>query len=162
MDFNIWGIALVVGIVAMVLGPVLMLQPNSSQRRQEKLRTKALSMGLKVSMRPLPKASGGSEAGTMVPVYTLLRERDPERFDGWLLVRLDYDHGAHFQKFWEWQERKQANAADKAWLEAELPGLPKSVLAVGASIQGLHFYWTEAGGDVALDYLKAAADRFPS
>jgi len=161
MDSSVWLIVVVVGIIAMIFGPIMMLQPNSSQRRQEKLRSHALTVGFKVAMRPLSKAVKGMEAGTMVPVYTFLQQRDADRFGGWFLQRSDYVHESHLLDHWEWQDKIKAGAEDLQWLNRILPQVPGSVLAIAASSQGVHWYWAESGGEETLAKLKELSRDLP-
>jgi hypothetical protein len=161
MDSSVWLILLVVGIIAMIFGPIMMLQPNSRQRRQEKLRSHALTIGFRVAMRPLPKALKDREAGTLVPVYTFLLPRDADRFGGWFLQRSDYAHESHLLDYWEWQDKIKSGAEDLQWLDRMLPQVPASVLAIAASAQGIHWYWTESGGEETLEKLKALSQDLP-
>lgn len=162
MDSGMWLILLIVGVIAMIFGPIMMLQPNSSQRRQEKLRSHALTTGFRVAMRPLSKAVKGLEAGTMIPVYTFLQQRDAEKFGGWFLQRSDYAHESHLLDYWEWQDRIKAGAEDLQWLNRILPDVPGSVVAIAASAQGIHWYWMESGGEDTLAQLKALSQGLPS
>src|SRR5690625_7416887 len=59
---TIWMLVLVVGVVAMALGPILMLQPNPRQRRQAQLRSRALQLGLSEIGRA--SCREGEEGGT--------------------------------------------------------------------------------------------------
>lgn len=162
MEPGAWLIVLIVGIVAMVFGPVMMLQPNASQRRQEKLRSHALQQGFRVAMRPLPIRVGEREAGSLMPVYTRLKNRDEEDFGSWLLVRSSYRHESHFHDIWEWQGKKKAGEADLAWLSGIIQQVPEAVLAIGASPQGVHWYWTESGGEAGLQQLQSLSAQLPS
>ncbi len=155
---NLWLILLLIGVAAMVLGPIMLLQPNSTQRYQERLRKRAMELGLRVGMQSLPRQATDTEQPQVMPVYSLPPRKKPEGGD-WLLVRSPYAHESHFLEFWVWQGQGRATEQSLAWLRQQLPSLPPSVAGVEHSSQGIGFYWSEAGGEKILlnlaDILKA-------
>lgn len=154
---SIWIIVLLVAVVAMVLGPVMMLQPNAVQQSQEKLRARALELGLRVSMTSLPKQLTDTDAPSAMPVYTLPPLRRAEKVEvgmsEWLLLRAAYAHEAHFMQDWQWHGAGRAGAAEQVLLQQLLQQLPVSVHALGAAHQGVSCYWTERGGIEQLERL---------
>ena len=152
---NLWIIIVVIAVVAMVLGPIMMLQPNAAQRSQEQLRRRAMELGLRVRIISLPRQNTDTETPSAMPVYSLPDEA-PSEDDirpEWLLMRTPYAHEAHFMDTWQWHANGRASAHEQMVLEAILPQLPASVRAVEASIQGHGFYWSEGGGISRLETL---------
>lgn len=150
---NYWLVLLGLAVVAMVVGPIMMLQPNSRQQAQEVLRLRAIELGLRVSIVSMPKQAADSETPDAIPMYCLpWRQRNP-RVQEWLLLRASFAHEAHFMDNWQWHERRQATTAEQARLRLFLPELPNSIRAVGANSYGYCFYWTERGGAAQLEQL---------
>ncbi|MGM8225648.1 hypothetical protein ACSV5M_03630 [Cellvibrio sp. ARAG 10.3] len=152
---NLWIILIVIGVVAMVLGPIMMLQPNATQRSQEHLRRKAMEMGMRIRVVSLPQQKTDTEAPSAMPVYSLPDET-PSKTQArpeWLLVRTPYAHEAHYMGSWQWYGNGRAAPAELGKLEKILPQLPASVHAVEAGVQGYGFYWSEAGGIARLETL---------
>lgn len=158
---NLWLIVIVIAVVAMVLGPIMMLQPNATQRQQEQLRTRAMELGLRVRISSLPKQNVDTETPAATPVYYLPveAEKGKKGRSGWLLIRMPYTHEAHFQGDWQWHGHGRASAAETAVLKEVLKLLPPSVSAVEAGIQGYGFYWSEAGGIKRLEALLPLLQR---
>lgn len=141
---TIWMLVLVVGVVAMALGPILMLQPNPRQRRQAQLRSRALQLGLSVSIGALPRQGTDLEAPGMMAIYRWSRHHSRALNRSWLLLRAAYDHDQHFLQRWAWQGAGRPDAREKAVLERVVAALPESVLGLGADSGGWYVYWTES------------------
>ena len=65
---NLCIIIVVIAVVAMVLGPIMMLQPNAAQRSQEQLRRRAMELGLRVRIISLPRQNTDIETPSAMPV----------------------------------------------------------------------------------------------
>lgn len=152
---NLWIIVIIVAVVAMVLGPIMMLQPNATQRKQEELRRRAMELGLRVKIVSLPKLNTDAETPAALPVYYLPDEASGKRMPrtGWLLIRMPYAHEAHFNGTWQWHGDGRASAAELAALNEIVAVLPPSVRAVEANVEGYGFYWSESGGVNRLETL---------
>lgn len=155
-----WVLLLILGAVAMAVGPVMLMQPNSAQRYQEHLRAKALQLGLRVKVQTLPAQATDAEAQRAMPVYYLPLKPDQMPGD-WLLVRAPYAHEAHLRDYWVWQGKGRSTAVELSWLEQILPQLPVSVCALGASPMGVGCYWTEQGGQATLLVLRDLLAAYP-
>lgn len=151
---NPWLIVLVIAVVAMILGPIMMLQPNAAQRSQEQLRRRAMELGLRVRIMSLPRQATDTETPAATPVYYLPAEpSEGSQAVEWLLIKASYDHAAHFLDRWQWHGRGRASAQETEVLTHILKALPPSVSAVEATLQGYGFYWSEVGGVTRLETL---------
>ncbi len=152
---NLWVIIVVIAVVAMVLGPIMMLQPNAAQRGQEQLRRRAMELGLRVRIISLPRQNTDMDTPSAMPVYSLPDEAPSEEEirPEWLLMRTPYAHEAHFMGNWQWHANGRASPKEQVALGAILPQLPASVRAVEGNVQGHGFYWSESGGISRLETL---------
>lgn len=163
---NYWLILLGLAVVAMVIGPIMMLQPTSKQQAQEVLRRRAIELGLRISIVTMPKQAADSDTPDAIPMYCLPWLQRNTRVQEWLLLRTSFSHEGHFLENWQWHERRQASIAEQARLHRSLPKLPGSIRAVGANSHGYCFYWTERGGIAQLEqlvpFLEALRDHYPN
>lgn len=148
---NLWAILLIVGTLALLIGPVAMLQPTHRERRQAKLRTKARALGLNVHLQKLPQLIEGDTQNQAMPLYVQPKRTKRE----WCLVRTRYAHGAHVQQWWEYSSAERPSSAMQKALDEVLKTLPSSVMGVSRTPEGLGFFWTEKGG---IEQLSALSD----
>lgn len=151
---DIQTIVIVLLVVALVVGPIKLIQPSRRDRYQQALRDSAFKRGLRVSLETPPRLPTDSNKPEPTPKYCLPRQY-LENNDYWRLIRAAYAHDTHFARHWCWSG-PPAPAAVQARLEGLIAHLPESVLAVGAGSQGCYVYWTEQGGEPVLDEI----DRF--
>ncbi len=133
--------------VALIVGPIMMMQPSARQRQEIALRGQAIKLGLRVHILPLKV---GAET-RHIPAYCLPWKTDRADHRHWLLQRRSFEHELHFWKEWAWTEGAEG---DKKWhdaLRGLLPEMPDTVVAVGNGPQGLCIYWTEKGGQQWVD-----------
>ncbi len=142
---------IVCGAIALVLGPVLLLQPSQRQRRVIALRNHALTLGLRVHFMPLN--------GEQVTAYCLPWLSDKDDRSLWLLIRKNYAHELHFQQCWHWSGDATASESWCLRLKDVLAQLPEGVDAVGNGPQGLAFYWREKGDIARLEQLAVLLRR---
>lgn len=161
MAVNLGLILLVIGIIAMVVGPIMMLQPNAGQRHQEVLRNRATELGLTVKIVSLPKQATDSELPAAIPMYCLPHEVPAVNLSSWLLLRGAYVHESHFFEQWVWHGQAKASATEQEWLRKHLASLPRSVAAIGCNPGGVCFYWAEAGGEPVLEGLAELLYSYP-
>lgn len=152
--------------IAMMLGPILIMQPSRRQRRLAQLRAAAAKQGVKVRMAPMPE--GTIRAGDSVAVYYRPWPDQKQHRQSWMMARQPFAHGLHFADDWDWVGRGRAAVAWHEPLRRLLPSLPGSVLAVEAGSGSLGLAWLEqtqgksvdeAVGEISLwlDQLMAAA-----
>ena len=152
---SIWVIVLLLGVVAMVVGPVMLLQPSPQDRRQAELRAQARRFGLVVSLETLPDQATDTGAPERLPVYRLSAQPAEARgqMQPWQLLRAAYWHETHFLGDWRWQGKGRPKAGVLAIFERYLPELPKAVSALGSDSRGWYLVWTEKGGIAVLERL---------
>lgn len=153
---DVWMIMLAIAIIAMLVGPVMMLQPSSSQRIEEALRARARALGLRVAIMSLPRQATDTDTPSAMPIYCLPHLQQPDAgVTEWLLLRAAYKHAAHFMETWEWHGKGRATEREQLLLQQLLPQLPTSVSAIGVGPQGYCCYWSERGGIETLERLNA-------
>jgi hypothetical protein len=166
MSTNLFFVLLLIGVVAMVVGPIMMLQPTSLQRRQEQLRSRAMELGLRVKITSLPKQATDIELPEAIPMYYLPFQQESEEQESqrlgemWLLLRGAYEHETNFLGHWMWHGAGRAGFTEASRLQYLLPRLPGSMLAIGKSPEGISIYWTEAGGLPTLEQLASLLKEF--
>jgi len=133
--------------VALIIGPIMMMQPNARQRREIAYRDKALSLGLKVHLLPLPLGQGSRQ----VPAYCLPWRSDKADARPWLLVKGTFDHELHFCSHWDWFGDQPAAPEWHSPLKHALNNIPDSILAIANGPQGLCVFWNEKGDLSLLD-----------
>ena len=141
---------------AMMVGPILLVQPSRRDRKVAGMRAKASQLGLRVSLQKLGEDN--------LAVYELPWSRTDQRpLMGveWMLERKPYAHDIHLAQWWEWQGAGRPLPPVSAILEERLQLLPESVAALEANRLGLRCYWSEAGGEKGLatlaEWLKETA-----
>jgi hypothetical protein len=163
MTANLGLILLAAAVVAMVVGPIMMLQPSASQRRQEQLRSSAMALGLRVKIMSLPRQATDIDTPSALPMYCLPRSQAKiETAVTWLLLRGTYIHEAHFFAEWQWFGEGRASPSEQQWLHAHLSRLPESVAAVSSTPEGVCVYWSEAGGEKVLNGLAEVLRSYPN
>jgi hypothetical protein len=150
-------IVLIVLVLAMMIGPIMMVKPSRRDRRVAQLRARATKMGLRVSLQRL-------EQDTFA-VYELPWEReDNVKLVGvdWMLERRTYAHEIHFADWWQWRGPGRPPAEVLPLLQPRMAALPEGVPAIEATRLGLRCYWSETGGEPRLaeltDWLKSVAE----
>ncbi|HWV16682.1 MAG TPA: hypothetical protein VN030_14725 [Cellvibrio sp.] len=140
-------------VIALVVGPILMMRPSPAQRNKEQLRSLAAAKGISFSIKNLPQQAGELEAPAPIPVYFYPPASDSET--DWLLLRANYPHEIHFLQRWAWQGDVRASQGEQQLLERQLPLLHESVMAVSAGSKGICVFWREKGGEPALEQIMS-------
>lgn len=149
-----WTVIIIILVIAMMVGPIMIMQPSKQQKRLAALRMKAQKMGLRVNGSSVKTQSGQpcwfywlaiSENTQLAPVS---------------LQRKNYDHGLHIAKHWALEgSALESTTADVTYLESFLETLPNSVFGVEINDHALGVYWSEQGGEAVLDQLYAAMEE---
>lgn len=131
--------------IAMMLGPVLMMMPNSGQSRLASLREKAALMGLRVSMA---KSAGADKPD--IAVYTLPWQKPPQHSlghsDSLVLLKQHFAHGLHFHQYWDYENREKPpklNRHQCSLISDYLDQLPEEIRGLAITPEGVALYWTE-------------------
>lgn len=144
-------------VVALVVGPILMMRPTPVQKNKEHLRSIAAAKGIGFSVKNLPQQAGELEAPAPIPGYFYPPAGDSET--DWLLLRAKYSHEIHFLQHWAWQGDARASQSEQRLLEQQLPLLHESVMAVSAGSKGICVYWREKGGEQALEQIMSLLEE---
>lgn len=161
---NIGLIVIILIVIALIVGPVRMMQPSPAQKQRENLRLAARARGVHFAMRNLPQQADEQSAPGLIPVYFLPPTKNLTE-KGWMLLRANYAHDIHFLGAWAWRTDTRPSQAELDLLSARLPSMPESVRALSAGSEGICVFWPEVGGEAALtqiiqllEDLKAAAE----
>lgn len=133
--------------IAMVVGPILLIQPSKRQKRQSRLRNYAIHKGFRVQLLPFPENLDAVKSGDLIPVYTLPWETSSKRQASWLLIKRPFSHETHFYGTWQWHCPQPASAEWHQPLQQVLSTLPDSFIALGNGPQGIFVFWLERGGE---------------
>lgn len=142
-------ILLILLALAMMVGPIMMLQPSSRQKQIASLRAGATQRGLKVHIDSLHEEE--------IAVYQILWPASLKLQYGdasWWLVKQTHPHEVLFLGLWEWRDKVKPDASVQTYLQHQLPSLPESVKAVAATHEGLCCYWHEQGGEPTLNTIE--------
>ncbi len=138
--------------VALLLGPILLMQPSASQRRQAKLRQLAQSRGLRVHLQRPPEGANVDDPN-MMPMYCLPWNEQKDVRNVWSLVKKPYTHELHASGYWDWAKAPEHYSEQQYWSSfwPLLDQLPQRVVALSSGPQGLCCYWSELGGEGLVD-----------
>lgn len=139
---SILPIAIVILVVAMLIGPIMLMQPSKYQRRVASLRQKAAQLGVQVHM-----SKYGEE---QVAAYQMPWRPSRRKRGHWQLTRASYEHGLHLAGVWQWMTQQRPSPEFEKRLAEHLPQLPASVVGVEGNARGLVVLWRERGGDQQL------------
>ncbi|WP_394201812.1 hypothetical protein [Marinagarivorans algicola] len=137
-----WPIVIVVLVVAMMIGPVMIMQPTKGQKRLAALRRYAAAQGLHVNASQIKTSDD-----TVCWFYWLpLAEKD--QLPIMRLERQNYAHGLHVAKYWAF---KTPETEVPQAIERFLLTLPPSVCGFETKTHAVGVHWSEAGGQKNLD-----------
>ena len=129
-------------VSAMIIGPIMMIQPSQRQRRLARLRTLAAKQGLRVHLGQNP--AGGEPrqlALYSMAVDSAQVDRAPQP---WCVGRQSLEHEINLIADWDWIGELRASKAVTARLIEWLPSLPAPIRAVEVTPHSVVLYWTEA------------------
>lgn len=141
--------------LAVVLGPVLFLQPSKRQRRLAALRMQAAKLGMDVKMAKI-KDETYAAYGKPWP----LTDKSKQKINSWRAEKMPYAHGLHIAGYWHASGEQALPSELVAVLGDMLDQLPEGVEAVEVTGRGARCYWSERGGEEALRALSAWLDNF--
>ena len=158
---------LIIFILALIIGPILVLIPSTRQKEQIAFRNEAKSRGISVELctiedpNPDPDSYLSATGKRLDPVikciaYRISRKR-PLHWRrvariSWKLVQTQDARLADLPAGWKWHEpsNELAEVLRQA-LARELNRLPDDVIAVDESNYFVSVYWREKGGSDALE-----------
>lgn len=140
--------------VALVVGPIMFLQPSVRDRRLIKLRQQAAELGLKIYMADYAVGNQRED----VAVYSLISAL-PKTTPSWCLLRRSFQHDAHFHHDWDWsQDIPTLSAEEQQSWKYFLDQLPQDIVGVEVDNKHLGVWWRELSNDITpsdiLSWLK--------
>ncbi len=148
-----------IGVVALLLGPIMMMQPSADQRRLSHLRETAMKLGLRVHLQVPPKGTQCPKHIKTLPMYCLPWDSKKKARHMWSLAKQKYTHELHY--FQEWQQAEGDTPPPVAKLGPLLSVVPVKAVAISAGPQGLGLFWNEFGSEDTVveitEWLKQAA-----
>jgi len=144
-------IIICIGAVALLVGPIMLMQPTGADRHLANLRNHALKQKLRVHMHTVPAGADYKGRAKNLAMYCLPWDNQKDTRSSWLLVRKGFEHDLHAFGNWDWEQ--QAPAGIDVNLAPHLSSLPDSVIALTSGAQGLCCIWTEKGGKSAVEQL---------
>jgi hypothetical protein len=132
------------GVLSLIIGPVMLMQPTPTQRREANLRNKALEQGLRVQLLPLPTGMVNRTSKTGV-CYSLAWPSAKSMPLTCSLIRKRFEHDLHVYGVWDWYIKPDNE--ELVDLLSRLTKVPDKVYAITCTPQNLGCYWSEIGQD---------------
>ena len=140
-----WPIIMIILAAALVIGPIMMFQPSSRDKRLASLRQQAAQKGISVRLTSLTRDNNKQT----LAVYSLAFDQTDEARSEWQLVKQSFQHGLHFDQEWDWLDGNNA-APESEWdtirsqlqqLDNDMPGLEQTKHSIG-------IWWTENANNI--------------
>lgn len=163
-------------VLLLIIAPILRILPSKRQKEQMALRRRAMGEGFSVEITRIEDPDPDPEkyvSGTGKPLerimsvvaYRYVRKKPPDwrRLPSvdWALVRHRVANDKNLPAGWNWSVRLPVDATPNAVNELthyflnKLSSLPGDVVRVDETNYIISAYWTEQGGDAALDAIVA-------
>ncbi len=142
-------IIICLGAAALLLGPILLMQPSAGQRREARLRQCAADQGLRVHLQVPPVGTEVPRHIKSMPMYCLPWTEQADTRHQWSLVKKNYTHELHCAGQWDWSVGCESR--DVNFVLPALDRVPAKVVAVAAGPQGLCVYWSEIGSEADVE-----------
>lgn len=126
-------------VIAMALGPLMLMRPSAWQTRIAKLRNTAQGKGMRIRMDTNPFAVKADP----VAVYSLLFSKDEDGDAKFSLFRKNYAHDIHFCDEWDWHKEHTFAENRLQALRDFLKTLDGSVVGVECNRSGVGLFWCE-------------------
>lgn len=134
-----WPVLIIILVIALAVGPVMLMQPTPQQRRLASLRGRANGEGLIISMPAWPEKIASKP--TVFMRYIAPWQTSKHSTQYCLLYRRDYEHELHVEKFWQVFPKDQEVPSELVEVLAAIT-LP-SINVIGLSPQGVYIDWNE-------------------
>lgn len=138
-----WPIVILVFVVALALGPIMMMRPSPRQRQLARMRALAQKRGFVVRMAHNPME--GTDSGVLA-IYSIPWPQGGFISPPWLLLKKNYNHDIHFYQHWDWQGSNKAHELWQSELRQGLQRLPPAIVALECNTLGLGCFWSEKCG----------------
>lgn len=144
---------LIILAAAMVLGPVLLIQPSKGAAKTAKIRELAALAGLRVGLLSKDDAKRGknkdglqSDTRDFVEYSLPLPRAFEDIYKGdacWTVTQCNYSHGLHFYNFWDWRGEARPHARIEAGLKSFIDQLPVGVSSLILRDDYCALHWNE-------------------
>ncbi len=141
------------GAIALLVGPIMLMQPTRSQRRLAQLREAAMAAGLRVHLQAPPAGAKIASGAALVAAYCLPWKESVMAKSVWQLVKKGFAHELHAAAEWDWSEAP--GQFDWSAFRPCLEQVPAKVFAIASGPQGLCCYWTEQGDSEDVQLIAA-------
>lgn len=146
-----WAAVIIVMVIAMVVGPVMLMRPSKRDQYLAKLRASARVQGVQVSSSRLKDATGSLCWFYWRPLENGDENKNPT-VEPIVLERKPYAHDLHVADYFE---MTKGNTVPTGF-EAILKGLPESVQGVELNRHAIGVHWSERGGEKVLATIAEA------
>ncbi|MAZ89773.1 MAG: hypothetical protein CL693_19225 [Cellvibrionaceae bacterium] len=157
-------IVICLAAVALLLGPIMLMQPSAGQRREALLRQRAIDLGLRVHLQVPPTGTDVARHIKSLPMYCLPWTDQRDTRHAWSLVKKKYEHELHCQGRWDWEMKSENPNVNQ--ILGRLEGAPEKVMAVVGGPQGLCGFWNELGSETDVEeiaqWLKESSELIKS
>jgi hypothetical protein len=150
-------IIICLGAAALLLGPILLMQPSAGQRREAKLRQRALERGLRVHLQVPPTGADVPNYVKSMAMYCLPWTEQRDTRHVWTLVKKNYAHELHCQGHWDWGIKCESR--DVSSVLSLIEQAPTKVIAMAGGPQGLCGFWSEIGSEADVDAIAEWLQR---
>ena len=131
-----WPFLFIAGAVALMLAPIMTLQPNKRQEELIVLRQAASQLGIRIHL------DNSNRKKTAIAIYSLAWPT-AVKIDHWCLKQQNFSHDLHFLGFWHWDDD---NRPPESWLlslKDILKSLPPDITGLEGTTGSLGFFWLE-------------------
>lgn len=128
-------------VVVMLVGPIMMLQPNKQQRRLARLRSLASKQDIRVRLGQNP--TNGEPRQLALYSRPLGELPAGVKIRTWCLGRQSLEHELNFLAEWDWVAGSRASEYVQHELKPWVQNLPAPIRAIEVTESSVIFYWTE-------------------
>ena len=146
MDIG-WPLWLIIGAIALMIGPLMMLQPNKRQQELTALRQMAAQRGIRIHLN---KANGKHQS---VAVYSL-PWTTAVKTDYFCLIKQQFTHDLHFSGYWHWEGNGRPPSHWLVPLKNILELLSPDIVGMEVSEDSLGVFWLEKNRQTPLTNIE--------
>jgi hypothetical protein len=143
---SFWPALFIVIAIAMVVGPIMIIQPSRRDQRLAKYRQTAANLGLQVRTVKV-----GDRMAVIYSFPVTLSKNTPY----WQLLKQAYDHDLHFHGKWQLQTKDtEIPTSCQDVLRLFLDELPDDILGVEVNPTSVGIIWLESAGVTTVEQVK--------
>lgn len=149
---SFWLLVFIFLIIAMIVGPIMLMRPSKRDKRIAALRQKAAMQGMQVRLNQYQNGS--------VTVYSLGVKR-PKDAAKWQLVKQIYKHEIHFYNQWQFVKNTPSLLpAQSTKLKQLIDTLNDSFVGLETGSDTIGIWWNESFGSGSVDEVKSLLIAF--